>query len=117
MMIQKNIPFAVLVGVHPVYSVFLELKTSYQVIFKNIIPHLGPFHMHMSFLAAIKKRLAGSGISDILVAAGVIKYGSVDQAKRGKHFNRIIRCHSLMREVLLRFLLQNMVSLLQMKKE
>ena len=54
----------------------------------------------------MNKRFMGSGISEVLVAAGVIQLGSVDQAMKGKHFNRIMRCHSLMREMLLELLLQ-----------
>ena len=103
---EKNIPFAVLVGDYPVYALFLELKTAYSVQFANIIPHLGPFHMQMSILAAMNKRFKDSGILEFLVAAGVIQSGSVDQAMRGKHFNRIIRCHSLLRETLLELLFQ-----------
>ena len=97
---EKDIPFVVL-GDYPVYTLFLELKTAYPVQFANVIPRLGPFHMPMSFLAAMNKRFKGSSISEVLVAAGVIQSGSVDQAMRGKHFNRIIRCHSLIRETLL----------------
>ena len=98
---EKDIPFLVLVGDYPVYAFFLELKTAHPVLYADIIPHLGAFHMQMSFLSAMNKRFMRSGISEILVAAGVIEPGSVDQAMKGKHFNRIMRCYSLMREMLL----------------
>ena len=54
----------------------------------------------MSFIYAIYKRFKGSGISDVLVAAGVIADGSVDQALRGKHFKRGVRCLRLFYETL-----------------
>lgn len=41
----------------------------------------------MYFISAIYKRSIGSGIADVMVAAGVIAEGSVEQALRGKHFN------------------------------
>ena len=102
---EKDIPFLVLVGDYPVYAFFLELKTAHPVLYADIIPNLGAFHMQMSFLSAMNKRFMGSGISEVLVAAGVIQSG-VDQAMKGQHFNRIMRCHSLMREMLLELLLQ-----------
>jgi len=40
----------------------------------------------------IYKRFKGSGISDILVAAGVVADGSIHQAMHGKHFNRGVHC-------------------------
>ena len=101
---EKDIPFLVLVGDYPVYAFFLELKTTHPVLYADIIPHLGAFHMQMSFLSAMNKRFMGSGISEVLEAARVIQPGSVDQAM--KHFNRIMRCHLLMREMLLELLLQ-----------
>ena len=53
---------------------------------------------------AIYKRYKGSGFADILVAAGVIAEGSVDQALRGKHYRRALRCLSLMYETLIHLL-------------
>ena len=67
---------------YPVYAFSLELKTAHPVLFANIIPRLGAFHMQISFLFAMNKRFTGSGISEDLVAAGVIQSGSVDQVMR-----------------------------------
>ena len=53
-----------------------------------------------SFIYAIYKRFKRSGISGVLVAAGVIANGSVDQALRGKHFKRGVRCLRLFYETL-----------------
>ena len=54
---------------------------------------------------AIYKRYKGSGIAEVLVAAGVIAEGSVDQALRGKHYRMALRCLSLMYEALVHLLL------------
>ena len=62
---------------------------------------IGTFNVQMSYIYAIYKRFKGSGISDLLVAAGVIADGSVDHALRGKHFNRGLRCLRLFYETLL----------------
>ena len=46
------------------------------------------------------KRFQGSGLADVLVASGVVAEGSCDQALRGKHFNRGVRCLRLFYETL-----------------
>ena len=96
----KKMPFAIIVGDHPVYALMLELKSENPQLFSDILPFMGPFHIQMSFINAIYKRFKGSGISDVLVAAGVVADGSVDQALRGKHFNRGVRCLRLFYETL-----------------
>ena len=78
--------FAFIVGDFPTYLHFLKLKGENASDFMNIYPHLGPFHMHKSYLNAINKRFAGSGLSDILVAADAIASGSIDQALRGEQY-------------------------------
>lgn len=93
-------PFAIIVGDHPVYLLMLELKSENAELFNKILPFMGTFHVQMSFIYTIYKRFKGSGISDVLVAAGVIADGSVDQALRGKHFKRGVRCLRLFYETL-----------------
>ena len=55
----------------------------------------------MSFIYVIYKRFKRLGISNVLVAAGVIADGSVDQALKEKHFKCRIRCLQLFYETLL----------------
>ena len=98
---QKNIPFTLVVGDYPVYKMILELKSENPTKFSKHVPFIGAFHVQMSYIYAIYKRFKGSGISDLLVAAGVIADGSVDHALRGKHFNRGLRCLRLFYETLL----------------
>ena len=54
----------------------------------EILPFMAAFHIQISFIYTIYKWFKRSGISDELVAAGVISDGSVDQALLGKHFKR-----------------------------
>ena len=83
------------------YKMILELKSENLTKFSKHVPFIGAFHVQMSYIYAIYKRFKGSGISDLLVAAGVIADGSVDHALRGKHFNRGLRCLRLFYETLL----------------
>ena len=98
----KSMPCIQLVDDQPVYALIIQLKNENPEKFQLILPFLGPFHAHISFISAINKRFHGSGLSEIVVAADIISDGSVDQALRGKHYNRGIRCLSLMYEVLIR---------------
>ena len=63
---EKNMPFALITGDHPVYVLILELKSENSASFNKILPLMGPFHIQMSFINAIYKRFKGSGIVDIL---------------------------------------------------
>ena len=85
---RKQMPFAVVVGDQPVYKLLVEIKSEHPDKFKQIIPFLGPFHAQCSMIYAIYKRHKGSELADVLVAAGVIAEGSVDQALKGKHYRR-----------------------------
>ena len=98
---QRNIPFSFLVGNLPTYKTSLQLKAENLERFIDIIPILGAFHQQMSFIYALYKRFKGSGLDDIPVTAGVVVQGSVDQALRGKHYRRGVRCIFLWREALI----------------
>ena len=103
---MKSMPFIQVVGDQPVYALIVQLKYENPDAFHVILPFLGPFHIHGSFIYAMYKRFRGCGLSDILVAADVIAEGSVDQAMRGKHYKRGIRCLRLMYETLSRRIIQ-----------
>ena len=98
---DNGMPFSFLVGDLPTYKLILELKTENSDRFVNITPVIGAFHQQMSYIYAIYKRFLGSGLSDLLISAGVIVEGSVDQALRGKHYRRGLRCIMLWREALI----------------
>ncbi|KAL8565961.1 hypothetical protein ACOMHN_054946 [Nucella lapillus] len=98
---EKNIPFTFLVGDLPTYKTIVQIKAENPELFEDITPIVGAFHQQMSYIHAIYKRFNGSGMSDTLVTAGVIVDGSVDQALRGKHYRRGVRCIMLWREALI----------------
>ena len=106
---EKQIPFSFLVGDLPTYKTIVQLKAENQQLFENITPILGAFHQQMSYIYAVYKRFKGSGIADTLVAAGVVVEGSVDQALRGKHYRRGVRCILLWREALIQKRLQDIL--------
>jgi len=101
---RKRMPFAVVVGDQPVYTLLVEIKSEHPPEYKNIIPFLGPLHTQGCMIYAIYKRYKGSGIAEVLVAAGVIAEGSVDQALRGKHYRRALHCRTVMYFILNRHL-------------
>ena len=83
------------------YVLVTLLKAENSVKYHNIVPLLGPFHTQCSMMSAIYKRYKGSELEDVLVAAGVIADGSVDNALKEKHFKRGLRCLKLMYEALM----------------
>ena len=99
---EKNMPFVQLVGDQPVYSLITEVKAEHPVKYAKVIPILGAFHIEMAFMAAIDKRFKDSGLSCWVAAAGIVEEGSVDKALRGGHYNRCMRIHKLVYEVLAR---------------
>ena len=105
---KKSMPFVLLVGDQPVYALIVQLKYENQELFDRILSFLCPFHTQCSFMSAINKRFNGSGLSDLLVAADIIAESSVDNASKGKHYKRSVRCFRLMfeDEVLVRRIIQ-----------
>ena len=67
-------PFAVVVGDQPAYTLLVEIKSEHPQEYEKIIPFLGPFHTQGCMIYAIYKRHKGSGIAEVLVAAGVIQW-------------------------------------------
>ena len=104
---RKYMPFAVVVGDQPVYTLLVEMKNEHPQEYDKIIPFLGPFHTQSCMIHAMYKRYKGSGVADLLVAAGVIAECSVDQALSGKHYRCALLCLSLMYEMLMHLLLNN----------
>ena len=88
----KNMPFVVICGDLPVYSLLVELCSEKEEKFFKILPWLGQFHLEMSMMNAIYKRYCGSGIDELLVIADAVAAGSVEQALKGKHYRRGLRC-------------------------
>ncbi|KAL8575003.1 hypothetical protein ACOMHN_064534 [Nucella lapillus] len=106
----KRMPFAFLVGDHPVYVLVTLLKAENPNKYRDIVPFLGPFHTQCVMMSAIYKRYKRSELGEILVAGGVIAEGSVDHALKGKHYKRGLRCLRLMYEALMSQLVQGRIT-------
>ena len=52
------------------------------------------------------KKMAGSGLADVLIESGLISGGSLPGVMSGKHYDRALNCHKVMMESLERLLLQ-----------
>ena len=52
----KQLPFAFLVGDHPVYVLITQLKAENPNDFHDIVPFLGPFHTQCVMMSAIYTR-------------------------------------------------------------
>jgi len=76
---REGIPFAVVVGDQPVYTLLVEIKNKRQQVCENVTPFLDPFHTQSCMTYAIYKHCKGNHIADILVAAGVIAGPSLER--------------------------------------
>ena len=56
----------------------------------------------MTFLAILGKCFGDAGLRDILFETGIVSVGSGDGVLNGKHYNRAIRAHKTVAEVLFR---------------
>ena len=73
-------------------------------IYKNVIIHLGTFHTTMSYLSAFGKLMKGSGFEEIVIGAGLYASCSLDCVLKSRHYNRAMRIHAWIVEVLERSL-------------
>lgn len=98
---RKRMPFAIVVGDQSVYTLLVEIKSEHPQKFSANYTISGSFsHSVLNY-----KRYRGSGIAEVLVAAGIVAEGSVDQALRRKHYRRALRCLMLMYEALMYMIL------------
>jgi len=61
---------------------------------------IGTFHLVCAYMKMIGKKMAGTGLRDVLVEAGLISGGSLDGVISGKHYNRALHCHKAILECL-----------------
>ena len=104
---HKSLPFIQLVGDQYVFTLITELKNENKKQFVKIMPVFGSFHLEMALMNTIYKRFNGCGLSDLVVAAGLIEQGSVERAVSGKHYKRCMRIHKLVYECLARRMIKD----------
>ena len=109
----KRMPFAFLVGDHPVYVLITLLKAGNSDQYRDIVLFLGPFHTQCVMMSAIYKRYKGSELGEVVVAGGVIAGGSVDIALKDKHYKRGLRCLRLLYEALMSQLMKGRLTILR----
>ena len=83
-----------------------SLVWNYPNRYENNIIMIGTFHLACSYLKMIGKKMECSGLSDILLEAGLISPGSLSGVPSGKSYARAIHCHKVMVESLERLLLE-----------
>ncbi len=65
---------------------------------------IGTFHLACAYMRMIGVKMEGSGLSDVLMEAGLMSSGSLNGVMSGKHYERAIHCHRVMIECLERLL-------------
>ena len=75
----KNMPFIVICGCVPIYSLLVDLCSENEEKLNKILLWLG------QEILWIYKRYCGSELDKLLVIADEIAAGSVDQVLKGKH--------------------------------
>ena len=75
--------------------------------YQNHIILIGTFHLVCAYLKMIGKKMDGSGLSDVLLEAGLITSGSLKGVESGKQYDRALHCHKSMLECLERLMLSS----------
>lgn len=77
--------------------------------YKKHIILIGTFHLLCAYMKAVGKKMAGSGLAEVFLEAGMIGSGSLTGVMSGKHYERALHCHTVMLECLERLLLDQFV--------
>ena len=78
----------------------------YPVKYEKHIVMIGTFHVIRAYFKMIGKKMDGTGISDILLEAGLMSSGALSGVLSGTTYSRAINCHKIMMESLERLLLE-----------
>ena len=77
------------------------------IIWKNPIFHdyhiviIGSFHLIFAHLKTISKKMNEYGLADVLLKAGIMSVGFINDLMSGKNYSRAINCHEVLAEKLL----------------
>ncbi len=82
------------------------LVWNHTVRYKDHIILIGTFHLACAYMRVMGLKMEGSGLSDVLLEAGLITSGSLHGVLSGKHYERALHCHKTMMECLERLLLE-----------
>lgn len=81
-----------------IYDIIKGLVKKDPKRYKDIILHLGGFHIIQNFLGSIGFLMRESGTEDLLVAAGICGRGTANKVMAGKDYYKMIRYHSWLGE-------------------
>lgn len=82
-----------------VYAKAVEIMWHKRAKYPELVIRMGAFHTVCTFLAVIGKRFGYAGLSDLLVESGILGQNSCKAVLGGKHYNRAVRMHKLLYEV------------------
>lgn len=82
-----------------IYAKALEIMWQNEQRFRRLVIRMGAFHITCAYLAAIGKRFGDAGLSDVLIESGVVATGSVAGVLEGRHYNRAVRLHKVIKHV------------------
>ncbi len=85
-----------------IYSKAKEIQCRMPEQFDNVVLRMGGFHIAMNFLATIGHIYKESGLEDLIVESGLHISSSTAAIMKGKMYNRAVRAHKLMLEVMMR---------------
>ena len=84
----------------------LPLIWNNPVKYSKHIVLIGTFHLICAYLKMVGKKMDGSGLSDIMIEAGLMTSGSLSGVLSGKNYDRAMHCHKIVVESLERLLLE-----------
>ena len=88
---------------HDIFSKLLEVIRGLDPETRLLINlSMGGFHIACAFLAVIGKRFAESGLSDLVVEAGILGPNAVERAMNGRHYNNAARMFKIVFEAFMR---------------
>ena len=88
----------------------MEIFWKHKSLFKGLVIMMGGFHLLMMLLGIIGTRFGDAGLRELAVQSEVVAEGSIDKVLSGKQYNRAVRLHKLTYEALMRLLLKEFES-------
>ena len=77
--------------------------------YRNHVILIGTFHLLCAYMKAIGKKMAGSGLAEVFLEAGMIGSGCLAGVMSGKHYDRALHCHTVLLECLERLLIDQFI--------
>ena len=85
-----------------IYAKTVEIIWKHPDKFKDVILHMGAFHIMYNLVSIIGKWFQDSGFKGIIIEAGIVVHGCVVGVLEDRQYNRAVRTHKCMYEAFLR---------------